>query len=127
MKSTDPLTTNDDRDLPPSTFPPPLTTRSQASDQATDDERPTRGRRPKLQGRKSSGTMIVHRDSPNLEIRDEVFDEDDARAMSPRRSSKEVEQMSQEVRRDLQEWANYLLLIYGDGKQYISDNQATIT
>lgn len=59
--------------------------------------------RPKLSGRKSSGTMIVHRDSPNLEVRDEVFDEDDARAMSPRRNSQEVEHLGQEVRQALHE------------------------
>ncbi|KAI9788504.1 MAG: hypothetical protein M1816_006844 [Peltula sp. TS41687] len=116
--STDPPTDNTTNLIPStselhSTKKPPSLTRSESSfsssDQATDDGgRPTRGKRPKLKTRESSGTMIVHRDSPNLEIRDEVFDEDDARAMSPRRSSKEVEQMGEEVRRDLQEQAKTL-------------------
>lgn len=47
--------------------------------------------------------MIVPRDSPHLELHDETYGEDDARTMSPRRSSKEVEKMGEEVRRDLQE------------------------
>lgn len=39
---------------------------------------------------------------------DEVFDEDDARAMSPRRSSQDLEKMSQEARAQLNEHAKVL-------------------
>lgn len=39
---------------------------------------------------------------------DEVFDEDDARAMSPRRSSQDLEKMSQDVRAQLNEHAKVL-------------------
>jgi hypothetical protein len=35
---------------------------------------------------------------------DEVFDEDDARAMSPRRSSQDLEKMSQDARQQLNEF-----------------------
>lgn len=71
-------------------------------------ERQSRSTRPKLSGRRTSGTMIVHRDSPNLELHDEVYDEDDARAMSPRRNSQEVEHLGREVRRALHEQAQKL-------------------
>jgi len=62
-------------------------------------------RRPKLSSRKSSGTIIVPRESAKVELNegDEVFDEDDARAMSPRRSSQDLEKMSQDARTQLNE------------------------
>jgi hypothetical protein len=45
----------------------------------------------------------VPRDAPNVELKkgEEVFDEDDARAMSPRRNSEDLEKMSQEARAQL--------------------------
>ncbi|KAI9823367.1 MAG: hypothetical protein M1826_007778 [Phylliscum demangeonii] len=73
-----------------------------------EDERPSRRQRPKYSSRKSSGTMIVDRDSPNLVVQDGVYGQDDARGMSPRRSSKEVEQMGREIRQALQEHARTL-------------------
>jgi hypothetical protein len=59
--------------------------------------------RPKIGTRKCSGTIIVPRDAPNVELKkgEEVFDEDDARAMSPRRNSDDLEKMSQEARAQL--------------------------
>jgi hypothetical protein len=59
--------------------------------------------RPKMPTRKSSGTIIVPRDDPKIELQegDEEFDEDDARAMSPRRNSEDLEKMSQEARAEL--------------------------
>ncbi|KAF4635494.1 hypothetical protein G7Y89_g2593 [Cudoniella acicularis] len=67
-------------------------------------------KRPHLTSRKSSGTIIVPREHPRLEIEegDEEFDEDDARAMSPRRSSQDLEKMSQEARAQLNEHAKVL-------------------
>ncbi|KAG0650776.1 hypothetical protein D0Z07_2357 [Hyphodiscus hymeniophilus] len=66
--------------------------------------------RPKMQSRKSSGTIIVPREHPRVELQegDEVFDEDDARAMSPRRSSQDLEKMSQDARAQLNEHAKVL-------------------
>lgn len=67
---------------------------------------PTRDlQRPKMASRKSSGTIIVPREHPRVELKegDEVFDEDDARAMSPRRSSQDLEKMSQDARAQLNE------------------------
>ncbi|PQE10094.1 bZIP transcription factor protein [Rutstroemia sp. NJR-2017a BVV2] len=67
-------------------------------------------KRPKLGTRKSSGTIIVPREHPRVELKegDEVFDEDDARAMSPRRNSEDLEKMSQDARAQLNEyvWAS---------------------
>lgn len=62
--------------------------------------------RPKMSSRKSSGTIIVPREHPQVELQkgDEVFDEDDARAMSPRRSSQDLEKMSQDARAQLNEY-----------------------
>lgn len=66
--------------------------------------------RPKMSSRKSSGTIIVPREHPHVELQegDEVFDEDDARAMSPRRSSQDLEKMSQDARARLHEHAKVL-------------------
>ncbi|TAQ91241.1 hypothetical protein B7494_g476 [Chlorociboria aeruginascens] len=68
---------------------------------------PSKGKlqRPKLTSRKSSGTIIVPREHPRLELKegDEVFDEDDARAMSPRRNSEDLEKMSKDAREQLSE------------------------
>jgi hypothetical protein len=58
--------------------------------------------RPRLGTRKSSGTIIVPRDAKvELSRDEEVFDEDDARAMSPRRNSEDLEKMGQEARAQL--------------------------
>lgn len=39
---------------------------------------------------------------------DEIFDEDDARTMSPRRNSEDIEKMSQEARAELSQHARIL-------------------
>jgi hypothetical protein len=57
--------------------------------------------RPKLGSRKSSGTIIIPRDSPHVELKEEEYDESDARTMSPRRSSEEIEKMGQVARQAL--------------------------
>jgi len=64
--------------------------------------------RPRLVSRKSSGTIIVPREHPRVELQegDEVFDEDDARAMSPRRSSQDLEKMSEDARAQLNEYVH---------------------
>lgn len=57
--------------------------------------------RPSLGSRKSSGTIIVPRDSPNIELKEEEYEQGDARTMSPRRSSEEIEKMGQDARQAL--------------------------
>jgi len=64
--------------------------------------------RPRLGSRKSSGTIIIPRDSPNVELKEEEYDDGDARTMSPRRSSEEIEKMGQEARQALIEQAKLL-------------------
>lgn len=63
--------------------------------------------RPKLPSRKSSGTMIVSRDAPTTVV-DDGFEEDDVRAMSPRRNSEEVDRLGEAARQDLIEQARVL-------------------
>jgi len=78
-----------------------------SSGSASDGEIPPRSsnksQRPKLHTRKSSGTIIVPRDDPNVEIEDEEYGEGDARAMSPRRSSEELDRMEDNARQALVE------------------------
>jgi len=52
----------------------------------------------------------VPRDHPRVEIPEdeEEFDEDDARAMSPRRNSEDLEKLSQEARAQLSQHAKLL-------------------
>ncbi|CAK3751255.1 Hypothetical predicted protein [Lecanosticta acicola] len=63
--------------------------------------------RPKIGSRKSSGTMIVSRDSATTVV-DPDFDENDVRTMSPRRNSEEVDKLGEEARKDLIEQAKVL-------------------
>jgi len=60
---------------------------------------------PKLGLHRHSASIVVDRDSPQLELTDEVYDEDDARAMSPRRNSQDVQKMGEQARRALEEYA----------------------
>ncbi|KAF2853441.1 hypothetical protein T440DRAFT_306106 [Plenodomus tracheiphilus IPT5] len=77
-------------------------------DQAKND--PTLQARPRLGSRKSSGTIIIPRDSPNIEMKEEEeeYDDGDARTMSPRRSSEEIEKMGHDARQALIEQAKQL-------------------
>ncbi|KAF2450515.1 hypothetical protein P171DRAFT_141054 [Karstenula rhodostoma CBS 690.94] len=72
------------------------------------DEDPSKLSRPRLGSRKSSGTIIIPRDSPHVELKEEEYDDGDARTMSPRRSSEEIEKMGQEARQALIEQAKAL-------------------
>lgn len=69
---------------------------------------PSSGGRPRLGSRKSSGTIIIPRDSPQVELKEEEYDDNDARTMSPRRSSEEIERMGQGARQALIEQAKAL-------------------
>ncbi|KAF2662463.1 hypothetical protein K491DRAFT_709827 [Lophiostoma macrostomum CBS 122681] len=69
---------------------------------------PNKLARPRLGSRKSSGTIIIPRDSQQVELQEEEYDDGDARTMSPRRSSEEIEKMGQEAREALIEQATAL-------------------
>ncbi|KAK3309816.1 uncharacterized protein B0T15DRAFT_15701 [Chaetomium strumarium] len=62
--------------------------------------------RPQLPSRKSSGTMIVPRDSSAIEEVD--IPPDDVRAMSPRRTSEDIQTLGMEAREELQRHAKAL-------------------
>ena len=47
--------------------------------------------------------MIVSRDAPTTVV-DDGFEEDDVRAMSPRRSSQEVDRLGEANERECSEW-----------------------
>jgi len=79
------------------------------------EERPTRAdksveklRRPKLLSRVSSSTIIVPRDTPNIEMIDEEYAPGDARSMSPRRTSEEVDRLGENARQALLQQAKEL-------------------
>lgn len=76
---------------------------------ASEDDTTTTVRisRPKIGSRKSSGTMIVSRESATTVVEPD-FDENDVRTMSPRRNSEEVDKLGEEARRDLIEQAKVL-------------------
>jgi hypothetical protein len=102
--------TNDDRR--PS-YPDVMSASSSNSSIVSDQEMkndPTLQARPRLGSRKSSGTIIIPRDSPNVEMKEEEeeYDDGDARTMSPRRSSEEIEKMGQDARQALIEQAKAL-------------------
>lgn len=78
-------------------------TSSSASSMMSQDERTSseRAGRPRMGSRKSSGSIIVSRESVHVELHEEAYDIDDARAMSPRRSSEEIEKISEDAREAL--------------------------
>lgn len=86
-----------------SSYPDDMSTTSSTSS-VSDQDQPKAGDptlRPRLGSRKSSGTIIIPRDSPHVELKEEEYDDGDARTMSPRRSSEEIEKMGQDARQAL--------------------------
>jgi len=76
-----------------------------SSSSVSDAETERRGRseRPRMASRKPSASILVPRDHPEIEIEEEEFPPDDARAMSPRRNSADLERLGKEARHTLQE------------------------
>ncbi|KAI1846863.1 hypothetical protein JX265_004833 [Neoarthrinium moseri] len=64
--------------------------------------------RPALPSRKSSGTLIVPRDSYEVGPVPTQFEPGDVRAMSPRRTSEDLENMGREAREELHRHAKAL-------------------
>ena len=80
------------------------TTQTQAAQSDESMERQIkRLQRPKLGSRKSSGSIIIPRESPVVELKHEEYDDDDARAMSPRRTSDEIDRMGVDAREALEQ------------------------
>jgi short coiled-coil protein len=78
---------------------------SSSASSINDGHRTPDQQRPKLGLHRHSASIIVDRDSSQLELTDEVYDEDDARTMSPRRNSQDVQKMGEQARRALEEYA----------------------
>lgn len=57
--------------------------------------------RPRLPSRRSSGPMVVPRDSSAVGPVESHFGPDDVRAMSPRRTSEDIDKMGKEAREEL--------------------------
>jgi short coiled-coil protein len=99
-----------------SNMPPPshAIARSDSSDSSSteDDDHETPHihapvpTRPRLPSRQSSGPLVVPRDSSAVGPVDKKFGPDDARAMSPRRTSEDIEALGREAREELRRCAN---------------------
>jgi hypothetical protein len=112
--STEPMATEPERPLP--THEAELADSSSTnSSSLSDGEGPSRSnsksQRPRLHHRQSSGTIIVPRDAPDIEIKDEEYDEGDARAMSPRRSSEELDRLEECARQALLEYVQNIGIV----------------
>ncbi|GAB0136491.1 hypothetical protein EsDP_00004791 [Epichloe bromicola] len=64
--------------------------------------------RPRLPSRKSSGPLAVPRDSSAVGPVDAHFGPDDVRAMSPRRTSEDIDKMGKEAREEMRRHAKLL-------------------
>ncbi|OAA52832.1 hypothetical protein BBO_00673 [Beauveria brongniartii RCEF 3172] len=64
--------------------------------------------RPRLPSRKSSGPLVVPRDSSEVGPVDSHFGPDDVRAMSPRRTSEDIDKLGKEAREELHRHAKAL-------------------
>jgi hypothetical protein len=98
------------QNLPQQPSTSPLSTSDSSAVASEEDDDPmdqARMGRPKIGSRKSSGTMIVSRESATTVV-DTDLDENDVRTMSPRRNSAEVEMLGEEARKDLIEQAKVL-------------------
>ncbi|TWU78573.1 hypothetical protein ED733_003782 [Metarhizium rileyi] len=64
--------------------------------------------RPRLPSRKSSGPLVVPRDSSEVGPIDAHFGPDDVRAMSPRRTSEDIDRLGKEAREEMRRHAKAL-------------------
>ncbi|EPE06978.1 bZIP transcription factor [Ophiostoma piceae UAMH 11346] len=93
----------------------PTIARTDSSSASSDDNRTHNGihapipTRPRLPNRKSSGTIIVPRDSEEASRPIEtILDPGDVRAMSPRRTSEDLEQLGRQTRDEVRKHAKML-------------------
>jgi hypothetical protein len=64
--------------------------------------------RPRLPSRKSSGPLVVPRDSSAVGPIDSHYGPDDVRAMSPRRTTEDIDRMGKEAREEMKRHAKAL-------------------
>lgn len=86
---------------------PSLASPTPSSESSSDE---SKLERPKIGSRKSSGSMIIPRDSERVELceGEEEYDDDDVRCMSPKRSPEDVEKLGDDARAQLLEQAKRL-------------------
>ncbi|KAI0175994.1 hypothetical protein GGR52DRAFT_339904 [Hypoxylon sp. FL1284] len=94
--------------LPTKPNPPERSDSSSASSVDNSDIHQPVPIRPRLPNRKSSGTLIVPRDSSQVGPLEPELEPDDVRAMSPRRTSEDIEVMGREAREELHKHARAL-------------------
>ncbi|KAI1259280.1 hypothetical protein F5Y18DRAFT_433428 [Xylariaceae sp. FL1019] len=81
--------------------PPPRSSSSSSSSADSTELHTPVPMRPPLLSRKSSGTLIVPRDSSEVGPIEHLYEPDDVRAMSPRRTSEDLEVLGREAREEL--------------------------
>ncbi|KAI5463572.1 hypothetical protein BGZ63DRAFT_422910 [Mariannaea sp. PMI_226] len=85
---------------------------SSSSSSPSDNNEPTLHQpfpqRPSLPTRKSSGTMVVPRDSSDVGPVESNYGPDDVRAMSPRRTSEDLDKIGKEAREEMRKHAKAL-------------------
>jgi hypothetical protein len=81
----------------------PASSRSGSASEEEGTSRNGQKQRPKFHTRKSSGTIIVPAATSQIEV-DQEYDEGDARTMSPRRSSEEVDRLEEDLREHMIEY-----------------------
>ncbi|EER44453.1 conserved hypothetical protein [Histoplasma capsulatum H143] len=69
-------------------------------------DRHPRAKRPCLASRRPSASILVPRDHPEIEIQEEEFPPDDARAMSSRRNPADVERLCRDIQEAIQQVDN---------------------
>ena len=93
---------------------------SSDADDTDSDQSVTLAPRPRLDTRMSNDTNIVPRDHPDIELRTEVYSPNDARAMSPRRTSLEIEKLGEDARKALQLWVFFLYVLFPLSESFTS-------
>jgi len=81
---------------------PPMSSGSEEDQPRHESKRPT------LATRRTNSTIIIPRDSPNVEMTEEDYGPGDARSMSPRRTSEEVDRLGENARQALLQQAKEL-------------------
>ncbi|QSS66002.1 hypothetical protein I7I51_06853 [Histoplasma capsulatum] len=78
----------------------PSLSSSSSSISDSEHDRKSRAKRPRLARREPSASILVPRNHPEIEIEEEEFPPDDARAMSPRSKSRRRGETSQRCSRN---------------------------
>jgi len=95
----------------PSTSPDPshsFSSSSSSSESEGSSSRRSRVNRPRLQDRQKSSSFIIPKGSEIMQTVSPQYPSDDARAMSPRRNSQDMEELGRSLRKTLKDQARTL-------------------